>query len=230
MQHLLEWHPLTHKAEFGPVKMQGENEGPYGATAWCSRKVKSEQGNNTSHSDCNFQDNLGVTSCTYVTNREKSKAIVKVWATDFCVHLSPGPLSLETTACCWLWRQGRRSHTHSGWTGNQVKPVTHKTRLMSKREEKKENKKVENYSLGSLPQAPSIHQLLLLCTVTKNTSPNRQSLWNSPVPVLECHLDSSVQTNPNSTPLTEILQSIRPIKICILQLLQFTLLLFLVLC
>lgn len=77
--------------------------------------------------------------------------------------------------------------------------------LSTKREEERESEKVEGYSLQNFLQAPSLHQLSLVCAVTENTSDKRQSFWSSPAPVLKSHLDSSVQTNPNSAPLTDIL-------------------------
>lgn len=96
--------------------------------------------------------------CTYVTNRGKSKLMVKVRATDFCFLLSPGLLSLETTARCSLWRRGRSSYIQQAIyvVDELVTSNTQNMRLLSERKEKRENEKVEGYSLGNLLRAPSI--------------------------------------------------------------------------
>lgn len=219
------WHSVfcgvapTHKAGFGKLKTQGGKMKPDGAPGWCSRKVEWRQESATTNRECNIQNNSGFTSWRYVTNRGKSKLMAEVWVTDSCFLPSHGLLRLEATGaegCPWTAAVPKAVSEH--WAKQRH---TDRGRGDCERGESREQKVIPQETSSS-----STHLLLLLCT--RSASPSRPG--SSSKPALKRHSDSSVQTNPNSTPLAEILLGIRSIKICILQLLQFALLLFRVLC
>lgn len=139
--------------------------------------------------------------------------------TDFCFLLSRGLLRLEPAAaegCPWAAAVPRaviteqsQQHTHQG-SGHYETGESRKQKV--------------------IPQETSRLQQHISCFQFAPGPPFPARPGSSSAPALKCHSDSSVQTHPNSTPLTEILLGIRSIKICILQLLQFALLLFKVLC